>query len=58
MTRWQSDADATEFYETYREFIQERYGISVAHERKDLTPTKSLLIERDARTVVIRVVNR
>lgn len=58
ITRWQSEADATEFYETYRDFIQDRYGVTVAHERKDLTPTKSVAIERASQSVVIHVLSR
>jgi hypothetical protein len=56
LTRWQSEADATEFYETYRDFIQDKYGVSVAQERKRLTANKSLSVERTGQEVVVRVV--
>jgi hypothetical protein len=55
ITRWQSEEDAKEFYDTYQSFISDTYGASVGEQERKLTATKSLSLSQTKLDVVIRV---
>lgn len=42
LTRWQSEGDAKEFYETYREYVGDRYGIALDDRLAGVAPKKRM----------------
>ncbi len=55
LTRWESDAEAAEFFKAYSAFVEERYATKLTKGIKDLSSTKSIQIAQHNNSVTIRL---
>lgn len=55
-TRWESEEDAREFYDAYREFIEERYHKTIGDPFSQVTPEKAMRATIQGKEVSVQVV--
>ena len=54
LTRWESAADAQEFFKAYKKLLEARYGKKISESRIQLTPIKALELSIKGSSVSIR----